>query len=401
MSEIVTPARVPAAPAGLAEPIGMYLHVPFCAHICPYCDFNTYAGDAQLALVPRYVEALRREIVRQGEEHGCPAAGTVFIGGGTPSLLTPEQIGAVIDACREGFDVAPDAEVSMEANPNGLDAATAAGFLAAGVTRLSLGVQTVHRRGLRTLGRQHEAEDARAAYVAAREAGFTSVSLDLIFGWPGQTVDGWRDDLDTVLAWPGGGPDHLSLYSLIVEPGTPFADAVARGIMRPLDDDASADLYEMAMARLGKAGFEHYEVANWARTPADRSRHNVTYWRNGSWAGIGAGAHGQWPGRRELQHLLPRTFIEAVEAGQSPVSNVDEVTPRMAMGETMMLGLRLIQDGVGEDAFAARHGLSLADAFGDTVEGLEAMGLLARDRGRVRLTPRGLMVANDVCVRFL
>jgi len=342
-----------------------------------------------------------REIARQGEEHGHPAAGTIFIGGGTPSLLTPDQIGEVIAACRDAFDLLPGAEVTMEANPNGLDAATAAGFAAAGVTRLSLGVQTVHRRGLRTLGRQHEADDARAAYVAARQAGFTSVSLDLIFGWPGQTFDGWRDDLDAVLAWPDGGPDHLSLYSLIVEPGTPFADAVARGILRPLDDDASADLYELAMARLDEAGFEHYEVANWARTPADRSRHNVIYWRNGSWAGIGAGAHGQWPGRREMEHLLPRTFIEAIEAGQSPVSNLDEVTPRMAMGETMMLGLRLIRDGVGEGAFAARHGVGLAEAFGPTIDDLAALGLLERDAGRVRLTPRGLMVANDVCARFL
>ena len=393
--------RLPAAPATVAEPIGIYLHVPFCAHICPYCDFNTYAGDAQLALVPRYVSALTREIARQGVEHGRPAAHTVFIGGGTPSLLDPEQIGALIAACRQSFDLTPDAEVTMEANPNGLDPVAAAGFATAGVTRLSLGVQTVHRRGLRTLGRQHEATDARAAYVAARGAGFQSVSLDLIFGWPGQTVDAWRDDLDAVLAWPGGGPDHLSLYSLIVEPGTPFADAVARGIMRPLDDDASADLYEEAIARLDAAGFEHYEVANWARTPADRSRHNVTYWRNGSWAGIGAGAHGQWPGHREMHHLLPRTFIEAVENGESPISNRDEVTPRMAMGETMMLGLRLIRDGVGEDAFAARHGLGLTDAFGDTIGELETLGLLARESGRVRLTPRGLMVANDVCARFL
>ncbi|MBA2755424.1 MAG: radical SAM family heme chaperone HemW [Chloroflexia bacterium] len=399
--ETRTSPRIAAAPAAPDEPIGIYLHVPFCAHICPYCDFNTYAGAGQMALVPRYVAAMGREIARQGEEHGHPAAGTIFIGGGTPSLLTPDQIGEVIAACRDAFDLLPGAEVTMEANPNGLDAATAAGFAAAGVTRLSLGVQTVHRRGLRTLGRQHEADDARAAYVAARQAGFTSVSLDLIFGWPGQTLDGWRDDLDAVLAWPDGGPDHLSLYSLIVEPGTPFADAVARGILRPLDDDASADLYELAMARLDEAGFEHYEVANWARTPADRSRHNVTYWRNGSWAGIGAGAHGQWPGRREMEHLLPRTFIEAIEAGQSPVSNLDEVTPRMAMGETMMLGLRLIRDGVGEGAFAARHGVGLAEAFGPTIDDLAALGLLERDAGRVRLTPRGLMVANDVCARFL
>ncbi|MDP9366744.1 MAG: radical SAM family heme chaperone HemW [Chloroflexota bacterium] len=392
-------AKVMGAPAPTDAPIGLYLHIPFCAHVCPYCDFNTYAGQSDL--IPRYVSALEREIGRQGEALAGRRASTIFFGGGTPSLVPPTEIGRLVRACRESFDLAPDVEVTLEANPNSVDAAYFAGLLDGGVNRLSLGVQTQQRRGLRTLGRHHEASDAAAAYRAAREAGFDNVSLDLIFGWPGQSLAAWEEDLDQILAWGPAPPEHLSLYSLIVEPGTPMADAVARGILVVPDDDATADLYEAAIGTMERAGFIHYEVANWARDERLQARHNLIYWRNGEYAGLGAGAHGHIGGRRAMQHLLPLAWVEAVERGESPVSNVEEIPPQTAMGETMMLGLRLLQQGVDEGAFAARHGVELRERYGRIIEELVGFGLMERTGDGVRLTPRGLMVANDVCARFL
>ena len=391
------------SPAQPGDPIGLYLHIPFCGHICSYCDFNTYAG--QESLIPRYVDAMEREIVRQAAVLGGTPVATVYIGGGTPSLLSPDQIGRLVAASRAGFAVLPNAEISMEANPNSFDEWRAAGYLAAGINRLSMGVQTQHRRGLRTLGRQHEAGDAASAFAAARRAGFANINADLIFGWPGQTLEIWRDDLETLLGWPGGrsgdGPDHLSLYSLIVEPGTPMAEAVTRGVFTVPDDDASADLYEAAIERLAAAGFVHYEVANWSRDADHASRHNVIYWQNGDFAGIGAGAFGTLRGERIMQHLRPIAFIEAVEQGRPPVSNTEAIDPATAMSETMLLGLRLLRAGVDAAAFARRHGRSLHDAYGDVIDLAESRKLIEWTAAGIRLTHQGLMLSNDVTAEFV
>ncbi len=390
------------APLPPGAPLGIYLHIPFCAHICPYCDFNTYAG--QDAIVPAYVDALEREIARQGTAaavEGRPrGAETIYIGGGTPSLLPVDGIGRLVTACRDAFALTPDAEVTMEANPTSVDEHYFAGLLGAGVNRLSLGVQTQHRRGLRTLGRNHEAAEAATAYAAARAAGFRNISLDLIFGWPGQTPEILEADLATVLGW-NPSPEHLSCYSLIVEPGTPMADAVTRGILRVPDDDAAADLYELTMSLLSEAGYTHYEVANWAREPDLASRHNQIYWRNGDYIGAGAGAHGFVSGARTMQHLLPSAFIAAVGRNEPPVSNVETIEPATAIGETMMLGLRLLDEGVEDAAFLARHGSTLEEVYGETIARLTELGLLERSSDRVRVTRRGLMLANDVSARFL
>jgi oxygen-independent coproporphyrinogen-3 oxidase len=385
--------------------VGIYLHIPFCAHICPYCDFNTYSG--QDALIPRYVAAMEREIARQGEVLQGPVAATISIGGGTPSLLEPSQIARLIAACRQHFTVLPDAEITMEANPNSFDAERATGYLAAGINRLSLGVQTQDHRGLRVLGRQHEASDAAAAFAAARLAGFTNINLDLIFGWPGQTSEMWRNDLETVLAWPGPswvgqtGPDHLSLYSLIVEPGTPMADAVARGILKVPDDDAAADLYEFAIAFLAERGYAHYEIANWARSPELASRHNAIYWRNGTYLGIGAGAYGRVGSERILQHLRPIDFIRAVERGEAPVSNVETLDETTAIGETMMVGLRLLLTGVDAGACRRRHGYDLETIYGETIQRHIDLGLVERTASGIRLTYRGMLLANNVAADYL
>ncbi|HYI24899.1 MAG TPA: radical SAM family heme chaperone HemW, partial [Thermomicrobiales bacterium] len=236
------------APLPPNAPLGIYIHIPFCAHICPYCDFTTYAGKE--SLVPRYVDAVVSELAQTTTAVDDRPVATVFLGGGTPSVLEPSQVQDILDACRTHYPLAPDAEITMECNPNGLTLERLAGYREAGVNRLSIGAQTLDRRGLRTLGRQHEADDVRLAVATVRAAGFDNLSLDFIFGWPGQTLDQWRVDLDGILSMPDA-PDHLSLYSLIVEPGTPYADAAARGILRIPDDDTTADMYELAIEMLG------------------------------------------------------------------------------------------------------------------------------------------------------
>lgn len=387
------------APSPIDAPVGIYIHVPFCAHICPYCDFNTYADKDDL--IPRYVEAVALELeMRAGEVGGRPAA-TVYFGGGTPSLLSPQQIGHILNAARASYDVLPDAEITMEANPNGLDGDRLAGYRRIGVDRMSIGAQTLDRRGLRRLGRQHEATDVLGAVRAAREAGFDRINLDFIFGWPGQDREIWQDDLCRVLELGDQGPDHLSLYSLIVEPGTPYADAAARGILRIPDDDEAADLYEDAIAILAEAGWDHYEIANWARTTDRYSRHNAIYWQHGDYLGIGAGAFGTVGGRRTMNQLLPERYISDLESGALPHSNAETIEGETALSETMMLGLRLLNDGVHAGRFATRHGVDLFDHFAGPIGRMEEMGLLERTDHGVRLTERGMMLANDVAAEFL
>lgn len=387
------------APLPEPSPLGVYIHIPFCTHLCPYCDFNTYAGQADL--IPRYVDAVCRDIEREADRLGSRQAVSIFFGGGTPSLLAPNHVGRVIATLRDRFDVLPNAEISLEANPNGLTRAYLTELRAAGVNRLSIGLQTTDRRGLRRLGRMHEAEDAERAVQAGVDAGFTRLSLDLIFAWPGQTLESWRRDLETVTAWSDGAVTHLSLYSLIVEPGTPMADAVQRGIVTVPSDDAAADLYELAIERLAAAGWRHYEVANWARTDAQQSVHNRIYWRNGEYLGIGAGAHGRLGHRRTMRHLLPATYIAAIQAGETAESNAETLSPEIERGETMMLGLRLLDEGVTFAEFERRHGQSLLDAYGHVITRFQHQGLLELDDRGVRLTPRGLMLANDVSAAFL
>ena len=388
------------APLRLGTTTGLYIHVPFCAHICPYCDFNTYAGQDRL--IPRYVDALDLEIKARAADLSERRIETISFGGGTPSLLPAASIERLLRSCRSNLTVSDGAEVSLEANPNGLTEQYLAALRRAGVDRLSIGAQTFNRRGLRTLGRLHEAGDVLEAVQAARAAGFDNVSIDLIFGWPGQTLEAWRHDLETILgAGPRRAADHLSLYSLIVEPGTPMADAVARGILHVADDDLGADLYELAMELLGGAGFVHYEVANWARDASLQSRHNRIYWLNGEYAGFGAGAHGHLDGKRTMNHLLPAAYCAAIEAGATAVSNTETITPAMAMGETMMLGLRLLREGVSPVAFEQRHGIAPDRLYRPVIERLTAAEMLAGDRDAIRLTRAGLMLANDVCAEFL
>ncbi|RIK45394.1 MAG: coproporphyrinogen III oxidase [Chloroflexi bacterium] len=381
-------------------PPGVYVHVPFCRHICPYCDFNTYSG--QEALVPRYVAALLEEmrlLVRAEPERAGRGAPTLFFGGGTPSLLPAADVARLIEGSRAHFGLRTDAEVTLEANPESVDAAYLEGIRAAGVNRLSLGVQSQRRAGLRVLGRGHKSLEAGQAFMAAREAGFENISLDFIYGWPGQTADDWEADLATLLEWQ---PEHVSLYALIVEPGTPLHAAVQRGILTPVEDDRVADFHERALEVLAAAGWEHYEIANWAREPRYRSRHNQLYWQNSDYFGLGAGAHFHHGNLRGGNLLLPAAYCTAVERGELPRMATETLSADTALGESLMLGLRLLVDGVGADDIRARHGVDLAATYAAEIARFTALSLLEWHAGsRLRLTPRGALLANEVCAAFL
>jgi oxygen-independent coproporphyrinogen-3 oxidase len=394
------PAIVPA-PAADTDAFGIYIHIPFCRHICPYCDFNTYSG--QEGRIPRYVNAVVRETAQWSSPFSGRLAGSIFFGGGTPSLLTPDQIASILAACRDAFDVSKDAEITLEANPNDLEESFCADLRAAGINRLSIGAQTLDRRGLRVLGRLHDASHVSSAVAAARTAGFDNLSLDFIYGWPGQSLESWADDLERTLSGEVGSsrPDHLSLYSLIVEPGTPMADAASRGILVPVDEDDVADFYELAISKLAAAGWQHYEISNWCASPDRASRHNAVYWRNGDYPGLGAGAHGHVDNRRTMNQPSPRRYIEALEGGHLPISNTELIDERTAMAETMMLGLRLLDVGVSGDAFQRRHGVSLAEQFGPQLTRLTGLGMLDISDRSVCLTERGVLLANSICAEFL
>ncbi len=385
------------APLPRHAPMGIYIHIPFCSHICPYCDFTTYAGKD--SLIPRFVDALVVDLARQAAQVGGREIVSVFIGGGTPSLLDGDQMGPVLDACRANYRLTDDCEVSVETNPNSLGLEKLAAYREAGVNRLSIGAQTLDRRGLRRLGRHHEADDVLRALADARTAGFERISVDAIFGWPGQTLESWRTDLETLLASPAP-PNHLSLYSLIVEPGTPFADMQARGILPIPDDDATAEMYELAVDLLREAGWTHYEIANWSEHPDHYSRHNALYWQHGDYLGVGAGAHGHLDGLRTVNHLLPERWVQAVESGESTISNTEVIDDQTSITETLLMGLRLLGSGITRSAFAARHGFDLVASAGGELERLSSVGLVEVTSERVRLTDRGAMLANDVIIRL-
>jgi oxygen-independent coproporphyrinogen-3 oxidase len=403
------------------QSLGLYVHIPFCERKCPYCDFNTYAGLHDL--YAPYAQALAHEIARAGDALGHPPARTIFIGGGTPTVLPVPLLAEIMDAIHRAFVVAPEAEITSEANPGTVDRARFSGLRALGINRLSMGAQSFDDEELRFLGRIHSAEDIERAFTAARAAGFDNINLDLIYGLPGQKAKTWTRTLARTLTLA---PEHISCYSLTVEVGTPLARWVAAGSVPPPDDDLAADLYEEAQATLAEAGYEHYEISNWARLrnfsspPAPpplpeagrgvpghippspyRSRHNLIYWRNEPYLGFGPGAHSSLDGRRWWNIRSPVDYIRRLAAGEGVMEGEETIGDALAMGETMMLGLRLLPEGVGTEEFAARHGRSLEEVYATELRELQEWGLLEMLDGRVRLTPRGRLLGNQVFQRFL
>jgi oxygen-independent coproporphyrinogen-3 oxidase len=411
----------------------LYLHIPFCTHRCGYCDFNTYAGLE--ALIPNYVTALCGEM--EGLAARAPGrleAHTIFFGGGTPSLLPASQVERILATVDRAFTLQPGAEITLEANPGTLSKEHLRLLRGLGVNRLSLGVQSAHPAELHLLERSHDYPDVIRSVAWARQAGFDNLNLDLIFGLPEQALETWQHTLELAL---GLGPEHFSLYALSLEHGTPFGRWAGRGLISTPDPDLAAEMYEWASERLEKAGYTQYEISNWARTAPDgrtlACRHNLQYWRNLPYLGFGAGAHGYAGGVRTANVLSPRSYIDrlrhrkgeasgAVENQSSdgsspdasplpfprtPATQTAQPVDRLAeIAETMMMGLRLLQEGVPARRFAERFGQTLEQVFGPQINRLVGMSLLEwaqsdRSGDTLRLTHKARLVGNQVFVEFV
>lgn len=395
-------------PAGviLSSMYSLYLHIPFCRHRCSYCDFNTYAGQEHLRAA--YVEALCQEIRLVALAAGKPLpVHTVYFGGGTPSLLAPAQIGHVLETITRHFTLAEGAEISLEANPGTIDRAYLKALRKAGVNRLSLGVQSAHPDDLRLLEREHDFVAVIRTVAWARTAGFDNLNLDLIFGLPHQSLERWQWSLEQATALQ---PEHFSLYALTLEHGTPLAHWVARGLLPDPDPDLAAEMYLWADEFLQKNGYAQYEISNWAR-PGMACRHNLQYWRNQPYLGLGAGAHGYAGGVRTANVLTPAGYIRRLGPDARPsvfprtpaTVNVRLLSPADEMAETMMMGLRLTEEGVARSAFAQRFGQEMMAVYGAAIQRLVTQGLLtwSADGERLHLTARGRLLGNRVFREFV
>lgn len=385
------------------EPTALYLHIPFCRHRCSYCDFNTYTslGDLQGA----YTGALCREMAQVAALAGTKRPiHTIFFGGGTPSLMTPAQLAQILQTTCDSFTLSDDAEVTLEANPGTVAGAYLAAVRGLGVNRLSFGVQSAVASELALLEREHDFDDVVEAVDLARAAGFDNINLDLIYGVPGQTLASWEQSLGAALALS---PEHLSLYCLTIEPGTPMGRWLGNGRIQLPDPDLAADQYQLACDLLGAGGFEHYEISNWA-LPGRACTHNLIYWRNQEYLGLGAGAHGSANGYRYEVVKQPRVYIRRLAgeaAGPFPltaaVADYHAVDRTEAMADTIITQLRLLQEGLDLAAFQADSGQDLDEAYDGEMSRLVAWGLLRVDNGRLLLTEKGRFLSNQVFYRFM
>jgi len=355
--------------------------------------------QAQNKIVPETVDAICKDIIQSATASpGFPSRkiGSIFFGGGTPTFLSVEQLGSILAAIQTCFDFDTDIEIASEANPGSSDVHKFSAMRELGFNRLSIGVQAFDDDLLRRLDRVHTSADADRAILAARGAGFANLSLDLMFGLPGQTAALWRDSLDHALSH---GTDHLSLYALTLEPGTRFERLHRGGKLELPSEESELEMYEDAIGRLTAAQFQHYEVSNFAR-PGKRSRHNLVYWHNGEYLGVGPGAVSYLDGRRWKREPLPRRYCAKVAAGQDLCIESEQLDEAGALGETMMLGLRLL-DGIDLSRVAARFHVDPLQIFEDQIETLQHRGLITLAGDNLRLTHSGLLLANTVLSEFL
>jgi oxygen-independent coproporphyrinogen-3 oxidase len=374
--------------------LGLYIHVPFCSAICNYCNFNRGLFDA--ALKARYVDALVAEIRTGGALATRAQADTIFFGGGTPSLLEPADVQRLVEACRESFDLANNSEVTLEANPETVTEDRLAAYRAAGVNRLSFGVQSFRDDELKRLSRLHGVARARAAYDEARRAGFDNVSLDLMMWLPAQRLDDWLESIDAAIAL---GPEHLSLYLLEVYPNAPLKDEMARSAWSQAPDEDAAAMYLTALERLDAAGYSQYEISNVAR-PGRQSRHNLKYWSDGEWLGFGPGAHSTRDGIRWKNLAATGDYVDHVAGGLPVATDVRQLSADERLGDALFTGLRLTA-GVNLDAVRRRYGVDVWQRYGVELEPFIQDGCLRRDRDRIWLTRQGMLLANEVMAVFV
>jgi oxygen-independent coproporphyrinogen-3 oxidase len=373
--------------------LALYIHFPFCLSICPYCDFDRQATGFDRIDV--YLSAVERELARYaglGEQ-----VHSIFFGGGTPSLMTPSQVEQVLGAARNTFEVLPDAEITLECNPGDADLQKLRGFKLAGVNRLSFGIQSLQDDALQLLGRRHTSAEARQAATWAHETQFRNgFNLDFMFGLPGQSLALWKSTLESAIALA---PDHLSCYLLTVDEKVPMGRDVARGKLVLPEDDDLAEMYTTTRQRLATAGYQQYEISNWAQ-PGRSSRHNLTYWRDEAWIGVGAGAASSYTGRRWKNSPVLERYIESVERDGVAACVEDEQPDRAtSLLDFISLGLRL-REGISLPAFIIRFGVDLPRVLGETGAWLIEMGVLESDGQRVRVADQHQLVTNEILVRL-
>jgi oxygen-independent coproporphyrinogen III oxidase len=371
-------------------PRAAYVHVPFCSHRCGYCNFTLVAGRNDL--VEPYLQAIERELESVGQPNEVD---TLFFGGGTPTHLPAPQLQRLIRTVKRRFPPASRCEISIEANPADVCDELSGMLADEGVTRISLGGQSLRAEKLQTLERDHSPEELIRAVETTRKQ-FASVSLDLIFAAPGETFDQWRADLQGALALP---IDHLSTYGLTFERGTTFWSRLQRNALRSADEELERAMYAEAIERLTSAGFEHYEISNFAR-PGHRCRHNETYWSGDAYFAVGPGAARYVNGRREINHRSTTTYIKRVLSGQSPVFEVEELAADDRARELLVFGLRRRQ-GVAREEFERRTGVNWESLLGVELQKMIDLGLLEEADGRLRLTHEGLFVSDAIWPRFL
>ena len=384
-----------------SKSFSLYIHIPYCVSKCPYCDFNSHV----VAEIPeqQYADTLIRELEHYGgkDDWRGRSLRSIFFGGGTPSTFQPASIGKILAWVAATFPIDADCEITMEANPGTVDAANFAGYRDAGVNRISVGVQSFQPRLLKFLGRIHSADEAKQALNVVKQAGFGNFSFDLIYANPGQTLKELADDLDTALAFQ---PPHLSAYNLTFEEGTPFHHEYRSGKMQNLSEDEEIAMAELIETKLGAAGLKRYEISNYA-WPGWHSRHNVNYWRGGDYLGLGAGAHsyigtaGGATGRRRSNEKNPARYISQIAEASHAVVEREEIDFDKAAGEFMFLGLRMTA-GISTDQFRARFGKTPVAFYPRIKIWIEA-NLLEEQAGYLKLTPKGLLLANSIFVEFM
>lgn len=379
----------------IMNPLGIYIHIPYCLHKCGYCDFNSHAINTQ------EMESYTQSVLQEMEHYSLRLGKTVpvtslFLGGGTPTTLPVEHLQDILQRCRELFPMDPDCEITLEANPATIVPGTLDRLRTAGYNRISIGVQSFHADDLQTLDRIHSVEEVHRTVEQAREAGFDNLSLDLMFALPRQSSSRWQDNLQQALS---KNPEHLSTYNLTIEHGTAFAKLYKKGQLQLLDEDQQLEQYKQSIQTLTDAGYRHYEISNFAK-PGKECRHNITYWQNGETIGIGAGAASYLNGTRAKNYNLPARYIREVQSTGTAIETRETLEPRQAMGETLMVGLRMLK-GISIRQFENRFQTSFQKVYGHIVETLLQQNLIRIDRDQLALSEKGLFLADTVILEFI
>jgi oxygen-independent coproporphyrinogen-3 oxidase len=376
-------------------PAGIYIHIPFCRSRCSYCDFATGLYESELA--EHYVQAIIRELTSATDFDGPTRADTIYFGGGTPSMLSPDQVERILTAVQRRFAIDPAAEVTMEMNPGSVTLDTLREFHSLGINRASFGAQTFDDRELARLGRSHTSAETFRTFDSLRKACFENVSCDLIAGLPGQTMSGWQHNVEVTMSL---GPEHLSFYLLEVHSGTPLAEHIKRGLQPVPDDDLAGEMYEWMLGRAESSGYQHYEISNLCR-PGFASRHNTKYWTGEPYLGFGCSAHSydgkshRWSNERDVAQ-----YVGLVENGHSPVVEDRQLSPEESRAEAVFLGMRLMR-GVDIREFRAEYGIDLRDVYQADLNRFHEAGLVEFDGDLIRLTRAGALLSNEVFAAFV